>query len=65
MHSSQSNRRGLQVRLAARPHGLPTPDDFEIVYDETVIDGLASAPRALLDLVGGAFTGKTVVRLRS
>ncbi|MCQ9129214.1 NADP-dependent oxidoreductase [Streptomyces hilarionis] len=34
-----------------------------IVYDETVIEGLASAPQALLDLVRGAYTGKTVVRL--
>ncbi|GDY71465.1 NADP-dependent oxidoreductase [Streptomyces avermitilis] len=36
-----------------------------IVYDETVIDGLANAPQALLDLVNGAYTGKTVVRLGS
>ncbi|MFI9836166.1 zinc-binding dehydrogenase, partial [Nonomuraea sp. NPDC051941] len=34
-----------------------------IVYDETLIDGLANAPQALLDLVEGAYTGKTVVRL--
>ncbi|MEU1405400.1 NADP-dependent oxidoreductase [Streptomyces sp. NPDC005728] len=34
-----------------------------LVYDETVVDGLPSAPRALLDLVGGRYTGKTVVRL--
>ncbi|MEU6665080.1 NADP-dependent oxidoreductase [Streptomyces sp. NPDC046727] len=34
-----------------------------IVYDETVIDGLASAPAALTDLVRGRYTGKTVVRL--
>ncbi len=36
-----------------------------IVYDETVIDGLANAPQALLDLVRGEYTGKTVVRLGS
>jgi NADPH-dependent curcumin reductase CurA len=36
-----------------------------IVYDETIIDGLANAPRGLLGLVRGAYTGKTVVRLRS
>ena len=36
-----------------------------IVYDETVIDGLANAPQALLDLVNGAYIGKTVVRLGS
>ncbi|MBO8193007.1 NADP-dependent oxidoreductase [Streptomyces oryzae] len=34
-----------------------------LVYDETVIDGLENAPRALLDLVGGSYSGKTVVRL--
>ncbi|OXY88698.1 NADP-dependent oxidoreductase [Streptomyces diastatochromogenes] len=34
-----------------------------IVYDETVVEGLAAAPQALLDLVGGRYTGKTVVRL--
>ncbi|GAA3656141.1 NADP-dependent oxidoreductase [Nonomuraea antimicrobica] len=34
-----------------------------IVHDETVIDGLANAPQALLGLVKGAYTGKTVVRL--
>ncbi|WP_327319188.1 NADP-dependent oxidoreductase [Streptomyces sp. NBC_01235] len=39
--------------------------DGAIRYDETVIDGLAHAPRALLDLVRGAHTGKTVVRLGS
>ena len=36
-----------------------------IVHEETVIDGLAEAPRTLLDMVGGAYTGKTVVRLGS
>ncbi|MER5719355.1 NADP-dependent oxidoreductase [Streptomyces sp. NPDC002132] len=37
-----------------------------IVYDETVISGgLQSAPEALLDLVRGRHTGKTVVRLGS
>ncbi|MFJ9965099.1 NADP-dependent oxidoreductase [Streptomyces avermitilis] len=36
-----------------------------IVYDETVIDGLGNAPQALLDLVNGAYIGKTVVRLGS
>ncbi|MET9381144.1 NADP-dependent oxidoreductase [Streptomyces sp. NPDC002928] len=39
--------------------------DGSIVHDETVVDGLANAPRALLDLVGGTYTGKTVVRLAS
>ncbi|MFF4574616.1 NADP-dependent oxidoreductase [Streptomyces sp. NPDC001410] len=34
-----------------------------VVYDETVVEGLASAPQALLDLVGGRYTGRTVVRL--
>jgi NADPH-dependent curcumin reductase CurA len=35
----------------------------EILYDETVLDGLAQAPRGLLDLVRGAYTGKVVVRV--
>ncbi|MDX3224843.1 NADP-dependent oxidoreductase [Streptomyces sp. ME19-01-6] len=39
--------------------------DGAIVHEETVIDGLAAAPRTLLDMVGGAYTGKTVVRLGS
>ncbi|MEW1836334.1 NADP-dependent oxidoreductase [Nonomuraea angiospora] len=39
--------------------------DGAIVYDETVIDGLANAPQALLGLVKGTYTGKTVVRLRT
>ncbi|MEU1789024.1 NADP-dependent oxidoreductase [Streptomyces sparsogenes] len=37
--------------------------DGAIVHEETVIDGLAEAPRALLDMVGGAYLGKPVVRL--
>ncbi|MGW7254497.1 NADP-dependent oxidoreductase [Streptomyces sp. NPDC054834] len=39
--------------------------DGSIVHDETVVDGLPNAPQALLDLVRGRYTGKTVVRLRS
>ncbi|MET8454699.1 NADP-dependent oxidoreductase, partial [Streptomyces sp. NPDC005209] len=41
------------------------PREGSLVYDETVIDGLARAPQALLDLVRGRYTGKTVVRLGS
>ncbi|WP_019932126.1 NADP-dependent oxidoreductase [Nocardia sp. BMG111209] len=37
--------------------------DGAIVQHETVIDGLAQAPGALLDLVRGRHLGKTVVRL--
>ncbi|NJP97422.1 NADP-dependent oxidoreductase [Nonomuraea sp. FMUSA5-5] len=37
--------------------------DGSIVYDETVLDGLDSAPAALLGLIRGAYTGKVVVRL--
>ncbi|WP_372406557.1 NADP-dependent oxidoreductase [Streptomyces luteireticuli] len=40
-------------------------DEGAIVHDLNVIDGLAAAPQALLDLVGGAYRGKTVVRLTS
>ncbi|MFI9818130.1 NADP-dependent oxidoreductase [Saccharothrix variisporea] len=34
-----------------------------LVYDETVVDGLENAPRALLDLRAGRYTGKVVVRI--
>ncbi len=35
----------------------------EISYDETSRDGLDSAPQAFIDMLGGANTGKMVVRL--
>ena len=35
----------------------------EILYDETFRDGLDSAPQAFIDLLGGANTGKMLVRL--
>ncbi len=35
----------------------------EIRYDETSRDGLDSAPRAFIDMLGGANTGKMIVRL--
>ncbi|WP_433197667.1 NADP-dependent oxidoreductase [Nocardia sp. CA-107356] len=38
-------------------------DNGQIVYDETVIDGLSNAPQALLDLLAGRFTGKVVVSI--
>ncbi|MFX0579348.1 NADP-dependent oxidoreductase [Nocardia nepalensis] len=37
--------------------------DGQLVYTETVIDGLENAARVLLDLVRGHYTGKVVVRL--
>ncbi|MEV6335804.1 NADP-dependent oxidoreductase [Nocardia vinacea] len=37
--------------------------DGQLVQTETVVDGLENAPRALLDLVRGHYTGKVVVRL--
>ncbi len=37
----------------------------DLVYDETVIDGLERAPRALADLLDGATLGKVVVRLHA
>ncbi|MGW4633784.1 NADP-dependent oxidoreductase [Nocardia sp. NPDC004415] len=36
--------------------------DDAIVRTETIVDGLANAPRALLDLVRGEYRGKVVVR---
>ncbi|MFF4399114.1 NADP-dependent oxidoreductase [Streptomyces sp. NPDC001480] len=38
--------------------------DGSIVHEETVVDGLPNAPQALLGLVRGRYTGKTVVRLK-
>ncbi|MEJ1191690.1 NADP-dependent oxidoreductase [Pseudarthrobacter sp. CCNWLW207] len=37
--------------------------DGSVRYDETVVDGLENAPRAFMDLLGGANTGKMLVRL--
>lgn len=32
-------------------------------YDETIVDGLANAPQAFMDMLDGANTGKMLVRL--
>lgn len=56
-HLERASEFGAQFRTWLR--------EGAIVHDETVIDGLANAPQALLDLVNGAYTGKTVVRLGS
>jgi NADPH-dependent curcumin reductase CurA len=37
--------------------------DGSVRYDETVVDGLENAPRAFMDLLDGANTGKMLVRL--
>lgn len=37
--------------------------DGSVRYDETVVDGLESAPQAFMDLLEGANTGKMLVRL--
>ncbi|MEU7988936.1 NADP-dependent oxidoreductase [Streptosporangium canum] len=37
--------------------------DGEITFEETVVDGLENAPRAFIDMLRGANTGKMVVRL--
>jgi NADPH-dependent curcumin reductase CurA len=37
--------------------------DGSVRYDETVVDGLENAPRAFMDLLDGATTGKMLVRL--
>ena len=41
----------------------PALADGRIVVRETVVDGLAQAPRAFIDLLRGANTGKMLVRL--
>jgi NADPH-dependent curcumin reductase CurA len=37
--------------------------DGTVSYDETVVDGLENAPRAFMDLLDGANTGKMLVRI--
>lgn len=37
--------------------------DGTVRYDETIVDGLENAPRAFIDLLDGANTGKMLVRL--
>lgn len=37
--------------------------DGTVRYDETVVDGLEDAPRAFIDLLDGANTGKMLVRI--
>ncbi|EHY89910.1 NADP-dependent oxidoreductase [Saccharomonospora azurea] len=41
----------------------PLVKDGRIVYSETVVDGIESAPQAFLDLLSGGNTGKMLVRL--
>ncbi|GAA1980462.1 NADP-dependent oxidoreductase [Amycolatopsis minnesotensis] len=41
----------------------PLVRDGSIKYSETVVDGIRNAPQAFLDLLGGANTGKMLVRL--
>jgi NADPH-dependent curcumin reductase CurA len=48
---------------AFRAEVAPLVADGRIRYEETVVDGLASAPQALIDLLGGANTGKMIVRI--
>ncbi|QWF79929.1 NADP-dependent oxidoreductase [Amycolatopsis sp. CA-230715] len=40
----------------------PLVRDGSIKYSETVVDGIRNAPQAFLDLLGGANTGKMLVR---
>jgi NADPH-dependent curcumin reductase CurA len=46
-----------------RAEVAPRVADGRLRYTETVVDGLESAPRALIDLLGGANTGKMIVRI--
>jgi NADPH-dependent curcumin reductase CurA len=61
--------RGLLVsdHNAVRPRFLaevgPLLASGELKYTETFADGIANAPRAFLDLLGGANTGKMIVRV--
>jgi NADPH-dependent curcumin reductase CurA len=46
-----------------RAEVAPLVADGRIRYEETVVEGLANAPQALIDLLAGANTGKMIVRL--
>ncbi len=46
-----------------RAEVAPLVADGRIRYAETVVDGLAKAPQALIDMLGGANTGKMIVRI--
>ncbi|MCK9927944.1 NADP-dependent oxidoreductase [Frankia sp. Mgl5] len=37
--------------------------DGSLTLDQTIVDGLENAPQAFIDMLGGAYTGKVVVRL--
>ena len=37
--------------------------DGTVRYDETIVEGLENAPKAFIDLLDGANTGKMLVRL--
>ncbi|MTD58708.1 NADP-dependent oxidoreductase [Amycolatopsis pithecellobii] len=41
----------------------PMIADGRLRYEETVVDGIRNAPQAFLDLLGGANTGKMIIRL--
>ncbi|WP_104181291.1 NADP-dependent oxidoreductase [Arthrobacter sp. B0490] len=50
----------LQAEFAAKMTGWLA--DGSVVFDETVVDGIGNAVRAFLDMMGGANTGKMLVR---
>jgi NADPH-dependent curcumin reductase CurA len=49
------------AEFAARMSGWLA--DGTVRYDETIVDGLANAPQAFMDLLDGANTGKMLVRI--
>ncbi|HKS48404.1 MAG TPA: NADP-dependent oxidoreductase [Amycolatopsis sp.] len=51
----------LQPRFLAEV--APLVKEGKLRYEETIVDGLANAPQAFLDLLAGGNTGKMLVRL--
>lgn len=56
-----SGQRQYAAEFAAKMAGWLR--DGTVRYDETIVDGLENAPRAFMDLLDGANTGKMLVRL--
>jgi len=58
-----SDHLSLQPKFVADV--APLVASGELKYSETIVDGIRNAPQAFLDLLGGANTGKMLVRVAS
>jgi NADPH-dependent curcumin reductase CurA len=53
-----------EIRLASRPGGIPTLDNFiKVIHRETVVKGIDKAVGAFIGLFDGHNIGKMVVEL--